>query len=309
MNAVLYLPRIQGGRGLRSTEQTYKEVKIKACAKLFSNHDKRIKLVKLFHKNNYETSSYSIFKDATKFATEMGLKFELNEEGFSIHFPNATELVNEEDGINVLKSRLVRVRNTNYLNQIINSNWQGVMYKIRMNDENLVPGYFDWLAEWKLCQTSDISEFFSLFYQTLSTKCYQKTRSNEIIIDTTCRLCHKGEESIRHLISNCGTVATKLYKTRHDNAFKNFVFPLLSKFNLINQTLPWFTQNNVDPVYENSSTVFLWDIPEYSERDDENNEFRPLRPDAKLIMKGDKMIFVIEMIVPWITNRREKIRT
>ena len=75
MNVFLYLSRKQGSRGLRSTEQTYKEVKIKAFAKLFFSQDNRIKLVKLFHKNNYETSSYSIFKDATKFATKMGLNF------------------------------------------------------------------------------------------------------------------------------------------------------------------------------------------------------------------------------------------
>ena len=49
-----------------------------------------------------------------------------------------------------------------------------------------------------------------------------------------------------------------------------------------------------------------WDIPEYLGYDDED-ETKVLRPDGKLILKQQSKIFVLEMSVPWITNREKKL--
>ena len=38
--AVLYLPRTDGGRGLKSVEQEYKLIKIKAVIKLYKNRER-----------------------------------------------------------------------------------------------------------------------------------------------------------------------------------------------------------------------------------------------------------------------------
>ena len=47
--AVMYLPRHQGGRGLRSVEQEYKLTKIKAAVKLYQNADPTIRTESVYN--------------------------------------------------------------------------------------------------------------------------------------------------------------------------------------------------------------------------------------------------------------------
>ena len=76
--ALLYLSRDKGGRGLRSVEQEYKNIKIKAALKLYNNPDPSIQLVKHFEEWSVELSCQSILKDSVKFATEIGLTLSLD---------------------------------------------------------------------------------------------------------------------------------------------------------------------------------------------------------------------------------------
>ena len=50
----------------------------------------------------------------------------------------------------------------------------------------------------------------------------------------------------------------------------------------------------------------MWDIPEYygSNEDEQDNE--TLGPDGKIIMLNPKIIYVLEMSVPWLENRNSK---
>ena len=68
----------------------------------------------------------------------------------------------------------------------------------------------------------------------------------------------------------------------------------------------WYAKDEVKPYYENNTARFWWDAPEYTGRDTESE--RPPRPDGKLILEQSKSIFLIEMTVPWIENRVEKLK-
>ena len=50
--------------------------------------------------------------------------------------------------------------------------------------------------------------------------------------------------------------------------------------------------------------TILWDIPEYSGRDDDEDHV--LRPDGKIVLNVEKQIYVLEMSVPWIEHREAK---
>ena len=52
--------------------------------------------------------------------------------------------------------------------------------------------------------------------------------------------------------------------------------------------------------------ILLWDIPEYSGTDDEEED-KLQRPDGKVTMKQLKKITILEMSVPWIENREKKV--
>ena len=86
------------------------------------------------------------------------------------------------------------------------------------------------------------------------------------------------------------------------------MFKFLHKNGLIAELPPWFTKICIKPRYENDELEVYWDIPEYSGYDKDNElEKGPLRPDGKIINKTSKSIFVLEMSIPWMTNRKSKL--
>ena len=76
-SAVLYLPRDKGGRGLKSVEQYYKLIKIKAAKKLYENPDPMMRSVRIFEGKACEKGFSSLVKDAYLFAEEMGTSLNL----------------------------------------------------------------------------------------------------------------------------------------------------------------------------------------------------------------------------------------
>ena len=77
-------------------------------------------------------------------------------------------------------------------------------------------------------------------------------------------------------------------------------------YSLIDKCPPWFVNVTIKPHYENEDLILLWDIPEYLGVDEEEDD-NVLRPDGKLILKKKKIVYVLEMSVPWISNREKKI--
>ena len=307
MNAGLYLTRCKGGRGLKSTECSYKDIKIKAAMKLKSNNDPRMELVNQFHQIHFNTQSYSLFKETLRYSEEKGLKVRCEQKLLVISDPT-TEVSSIQDGCNgKLRNLLKSTNETTNLHEILASTWQGVILKTMVEDETIVNGNFNWLSKWRTCPSSTISELMNLLYQTLNTMCYKKHRTSaEEIVDTRCRLCHGGEESVKHLLSNCGDLAKQVYTQRHNNALKCFFFPMLKRCGFIDEIPPWFSAKEIKPEYENENYLVRWDVPEYSGRDGESIR-DAARPDGKLIMKHEKKVILIEQTVPWVSNREAKV--
>ena len=311
MNAVVYLPRMKGGRGLKSLEQTYKEVKVKVAAKLINSDDRRMLIVKQFHSNYFEKPNYSIFTEANNYMKDIGLDFDIVKEGSDIHFRNREDTKVIKIDEKKISTVLERKRELGNVGEIIGSNWQGLNFKARMEDATINKNYFIWMKNWKSCPTGVIMEFFNLFFQTLPTLCYKKGRGGTDIDNTTCRLCSDKQESVKHLMSNCSNLLNTVYKSRHDNALKCFVFQLLKQLGLIKKEHAWYSPDKVKPYYENETSKFWWDIPEYNGREDQKEQqSKPLRPDGKLEMICENVhkIFLIEMSVPWMSNRVAKLK-
>ena len=310
VNDGLYLSRRKGGRGLRSVENDYKDVKVKAAMKLKMNDDSRMKLVNRFSQIHLHTNSYSIFKEANRHCQDKGIVFQCQLDSIVIKFPHEEEEISTEDKLCIEKfSKKLKEYNTKKRLQIITeSSWQGVILRSITDDDCLLKGNFDWLVKWRWCPTSTISEIFLLLYQTLNTKCYQKriqSDESNSESDDQCRLCKSGQESVMHLMSNCGELAKSVYKSRHDSALKCFFLKLLGKYGFIQDVPPWNSHMAIKPVYEKDEVELFWDIPEYSGRDGESIR-DAARPDGKIILHKEKKIFLIEQAIPWITNRKTK---
>ena len=65
--SLLYLPRMRGGRGLKSVEREYKQTKIKAVVRLYRNEDPAMEVVKQFEERPEEKGRRSMVKDAKKY--------------------------------------------------------------------------------------------------------------------------------------------------------------------------------------------------------------------------------------------------
>ncbi|XP_067029691.1 uncharacterized protein [Acropora muricata] len=72
--AILYMSRKCGGRGLRSIETIYKEIKIKAAMKLYYNPDPSMDAVRLFEEKSVRGGRHSAIKGARRYAEELGLQ-------------------------------------------------------------------------------------------------------------------------------------------------------------------------------------------------------------------------------------------
>ena len=110
MNSVLYLPKNMGDRGLKSLEKTYKETKIKAAIKRLNTTDKRVMLATKFNRNCLQSNHASIFKDAIKYASEMDLKLEIEENSYSVSFEKNNETIST-DSIKIIKEQIIQKRN------------------------------------------------------------------------------------------------------------------------------------------------------------------------------------------------------
>ena len=277
LNDINYLPRNKGGRGLMCLEESYKNSKIKLAMKMMEDDDHRLTIVNDFHKIHSETNSYSIIKDAIKYSSELGIDMRLIDGNLIMKVLESDEIL--KNNIDIISKRIKKKRELEHMNNVINASWQGINFNNRIHDEHLNKKYFDWMQNWSSCPSGIINEFFLLFYQLLPTRCYAKFRSNEIIEDVTCRLCKNNQESVKHIISNCSSLVMSLYKTRHDNALKYFVWPMLQMFGLVTKCPNWYSSDVVKPHYSKDGIQFYWDSPEYTGREKEAEH--PPRPDGK----------------------------
>ena len=260
-----------------------------------------------FHRIHKETSSYSILKDAERYAREYEIDLNFSNEQCIMRYEDVNGEEQETHKIEKISQQIAKNRNASFQKEICNAPWQGVNYLNRQNDVDVTKEYFSWLKMWVTCPTTTVSEFFLMFYQLLATKSYLLIRSAEPIEDTRCRICKNGEEHVKHLLSNCSVLAKSVYKTRHDNALKCFVFSFLYHFGLIEKIPPWYSNKKVQPYMEGNNVKFWWVIPEYNGKENEEDR-KTLRPDGKIMVdkEGEKYILLIEMTVPWTENRTEK---
>ena len=306
-NSSLYLTRSKGGRGLKNIETTYKKTKIAAAMNLMTRVDPRIELVREFEKIRRDKGKSSILSDAIRYAKEdFGMTFEPLENNFVVHYEKDGNKVSTSIK-NVVKENMKKEVTRKLSEQLTSASWQGVNFKTRQDDPDInMKQCFAWLSSWRNAPVQVINDFHSIYLQTVPTLTFQKSRGQSQITSTICRLCGKGNESVKHLLSNCEKFANHAYKRRHDRVLQYIVFKFLHKNLMITDLPPWYTKICIKPRYEKDDIEVLWDIPEYSGYDQDLDN-GPLRPDGKIINKTSKSILVLEMSIPWITNRSSKL--
>ena len=249
-----------------------------------------------------QTNHACVFKDGVLYASEMGLKIEIEEDSYTVTWEEDGETTTLNSLLEV-KNKITRRRDDINEGEILKSSWQGVNFKTRKDDETLEPGCFNWLRKWQNAPTNIVREIYDLYCQTLNTKTFQLIRSDIPPTDTVCRLCKDGNESVMHVLNRCKALLKKPYTRRHDQVLKCFFFEILKMYGFLQECPPWYTMKDVEPYYDNDQYTVWWDIPEFAGANSEVNERDVFRPDGKIKLKNQKKIFVVEATVSWLDNR------
>ena len=305
MNAILYVPRSKGGRGLKNIEDCYKQTKIKTALNMLDEKDQRMKVVTQFDQLRIIKKRSSFIKDAVDYSlNDYEAILVDTTDGFSMAYnKDGEQFITSEKKVAI--ERIKYNSAANYTAEVMDSTWQGKIFKIRSDDKELVnKTCYDWLTKWKECPTQVINDISSIYLQTVPTLSFLKSRCVATIEDDSCRLCYEEKETVKHILSHCGKLAKSDYFTRHNKALQVIIYSVLKRAGLVDECPPWFSVVNVKPYYENELIELYWDIPEYSgDEEKDNNPDRLMRPDGKLILKNVKKVIVLEQSVPWIENR------
>ena len=298
-NALLYLPREEGGRGLRSVETEYKITKVKAAVKLYNNDDPMMETVRNFEELAVGKGHSSLLTDAKRVTEEYDITINLV-------YPEPGGITREGDRIKydkigevMKKAEIERLEK-----EVKDEKWQGKLTKQRWEDEHLSrKNCFQWMKEWRAGPTHVVAGMCELYEQMLPTKLYYNNKTKtSTTSNVTCRLCGKGQESVAHVLAKCSALAQNKYLMRHNNALKVLYFELLRDLELIDSVPPWYSPTKPKPEYDAGGVVAQWDIPTYGE----NQEMKANRIDAKIVNHNTKEVIVLEMSCPWIDNREKK---
>ena len=95
---LLYLATKYGGRGLKSVESTYKNIKVKTAIKLYASEDPTMCLVREFEEKCERTGRRSLKKDTERYASERGLYLKLSYPCLTASTEDGQELPGEKVG-------------------------------------------------------------------------------------------------------------------------------------------------------------------------------------------------------------------
>ena len=114
--------------------------------------------------------------------------------------------------------------------------------------------------------------------------------------------CVTVSETQAHVLAGCRKLASSKYLIHHEAALKILFYEMLKDLDLVTTIPPWYSWEQLKPLYKNDKGKAYWDVPVFAE----NVEVRKNRIDARVINKEKKKVYLLEMSCPWIANREEK---
>lgn len=135
--------------------------------------------------------------------------------------------------------------------------------------------------------------------QVIKTRNYQKyIIKDPSVVSDRCRLCNSNQETIEHITGGCPFLANKQYTERHNNVAKQIHSQLALKYNLLDETEPYYKYKPTS-VLNNESVKLYWDRDIITDKTTTNN-----RPDITLTLKDRKITYLIDIAIPNSENIR-----
>ena len=161
----------------------------------------------------------------------------------------------------------------------------------------------DWNMSWKWMQKGDLKVttealICSAQEQSIRTN-YIKFYIDKSVITPMCRMCGEKGETVSHIVSECGKLAQREYKRRHDNVAR-YVHWNLCGFGCLDRADAWYKQEP-DGVCENNEYKILWDMNIQCDV-----VIGARRPDIIFVDKNKKEAKIIDIAVPGDSRVKNK---
>ena len=280
----LYLPRIEGGRGLIKLELSYKTTTIGLDKYLQETQDTLLHFVK---DHDDKRSLYSISRQSTKFSRELEM-------------PAISSAENETC---TTYARKTKAKAKHQGRQQLRSKWESKAlhgkYPQRVKQADVDQDKTHrWLRAAGLKAETE-GFIIAAQDQSLSTRWYQHNILKKPDVDPKCRLCCRFDETIDHLVSGCPELAKSEYIHRHNKAAAHIHWKICKEFG-IEVKDRWY-EHEPTTVTEKNNITILWDMPIHTDRTIAAN-----RPIIVLKNKKDKTCLLIDMTVPLDANTSVK---
>ena len=287
----LYTERKEGGRGLKSFKDVYKETKVRVACYLATSKDEWLKKV---WENELKKDQMSLKIEVEEIMELYGrdtVKFEKGFVELDDHIYENWKVIWRKLKAEI-KEGAKKVRNKTYGEKKMQSE---IMSSYTKED-------YGWLN----CNTNPrkTAAIFNMLEQMVETKVWKKLRGG--IENDSCRLCGDVRETVQHLLAGCKKIVATEYVRRHDNALKILAVEWGKKEELLPKDTVWYKETwERGRVIEKNGKKILWD---WEHRMRTNCKAR--RPDLTLEDENKKEIYIIDMACPAEKNkettRREK---
>ena len=289
--ARIYLPRIEGGRGLTRIEHIWEIETVTAAAYLHSNPDQQVRLAMYYREQLVDTSPNGLVAHALEIGGKYDLTNLLPGEG------------DEDEHLTPKKiSSIVRASQRQTLREERSGRTIHGVFAAETNGPDcdktathawLKRGSFRAETEGLLVAAQDGVIHTAAYRQRiLKEKC-----------DQVCRECGKEAETIGHILAACGQYKWSLYKTRHDGLLNVLVGAVAEVLGVRVPKNRWGGRRSVrSAVYGEKGTTILVDqcIPT-------KEEMGARRPDLVVRMPEKRTIIIMEVACAWepIVKTRE----
>lgn len=134
--------------------------------------------------------------------------------------------------------------------------------------------------------------------QALRTN-YRRAKIEKDGTSPLCRMCKQADETISHIVSECGKMAQSEYKGRHDKVATAVHWGLAKKHDL-EHSERWY-QQRAEKVSENDKVKLFWDFNVFTDR-----VIEARRPDIMVLNKETKECLIVDIAVPGDTRVNTK---
>ena len=283
----IYLKRENGGRGIKSMRDAYKETRLRvACYMAYSEN----KWIMAAWKREIGKEGNSVAEEAVNVMGEIGTNIQF--EGGEIKMDGKRIEGGWQLAWKEVKKRLKNGIKNKRIENYGMKEQQSKLYKQQEKECHA------WLKQ--NIDPKKTGAIISMLEQMVETRAWKKARG--LVENGNCRLCNKYLESCEHLVAGCTNLANTEYLNRHNRALMIVAVAWAKLNGLISEDTVWYQQKwTRGTTFENDKAKLIWDF-EYNLR----KTTTARRPDLVLENKTNKIIWICDMACPQSINVEKK---